>query len=147
MHSIILSDQIKINLLKFVEHNPPINLMYRSWELYHYPTLSPTNKHIWIVKTSNQLEKPGYVIVGFQAARNNDVSKNAGIFDHINLTNIKLFLNSRGYPYGNLNLDFNNNKYSVLYAMFNNFQISYYDKEVAEVIPTRAQSKIMFHVF
>lgn len=36
--------------------------------------------------------------------------------------------NSERYPYGDLFLDFKNNKYASLYEMYANFQESYYDK-------------------
>ncbi|XP_053593882.1 uncharacterized protein LOC128667536 [Microplitis demolitor] len=104
-------------------------MLFRAWELYEYPLLPNTSKHIWAVKTSTQLEKPRFVILGFQTARKNDATKNASVFDHCNIRDIKLFLNSQSYPYGNLNLNIANNQYALLYDMYINFQISYYNKE------------------
>ncbi|XP_057332053.1 uncharacterized protein LOC130671927 [Microplitis mediator] len=98
-------------------------------ELYEYPLLPATTKHIWQIKTSTQLEKPRYVILGFQTARKNAVKKDASQFDHCNLRDVKLFLNSQSYPYGNLNLDIDRNQYALLYDMYTNFQTSYYGKE------------------
>ena len=66
MPFILPSDQNKLKLLKFLEKRPTLRMPFRSWELYEYPRLSLSNKHIWNVKTSNQLEKPRYVILGFQ---------------------------------------------------------------------------------
>lgn len=127
------SDHYKIKMLNFIGKDPPISMSFRSWEMYEYPLLPNTSKNIWAVKTSSQLEKPRFVILGFQTNRKNDVKKDASLFDHCNLSNVKLFLNSQHYPYGNLNLDIENNQFAQLYDMFANFQPSYYaDKQTAE---------------
>ena len=124
-----LADQRKIHLLNLIAKDTPIPISFRTWELYEYPLLPVTSKHIWTVKTSTQLEKPRYIVVGFQTARKNSTVKNASHFDHCNIRDIKLFLNSQSYPYGNLNLDINHNQYALLYDMYANFQASYYGKE------------------
>ena len=123
------ADQKKIQLLNLITKDTPIPISFRTWELYEYPLLPATSKHIWTVKTSTQLEKPRYIVVGFQTARKNSVNKNANHFDHCNIRDIKLFLNSQSYPYGNLNLDITCNQYALLYDMYANFQASYYGKE------------------
>ena len=127
--SVRLSDLRKLKLLKYIEKDPSIPISFRSWELYEYPLLPTTLKHVWTVKTSNQLEKPRFVILGFQTNRKNNTNKNSSYFDHCNITNVKLFLNNQGYPYGNLNLDINRNQYALLYDMYANFQATYYGKE------------------
>ena len=65
----------------------------------------------------------------FQTSRKDQKAVNASRFDHCNLTNVKLFLNSQSYPYGNLNLDVNRNQFSMLYDIYANFQNSYYSKD------------------
>lgn len=80
------------------------------------------------VVASSQLEKPRYVILGFQTARNNVLRADASAFDHCDISDVKLFLNSQYYPYGNMNLNMNNNQYALLYEMFANFQSSYYGR-------------------
>ena len=89
------------------------------------------------VKTSSQLEKPRFIILGFQTARNNRRAANDSHFDHCNIRNVKLFLNAQSFPYGNLNLDITTNKFAVLYDMFKDFQSSYYEKESAETAISR----------
>lgn len=91
--------------------------------------LPTTTKHVWPIKTSNQLEKPRYVILGFQTARKNASTKDASKFDHCNIRDVKLFLNSQSYPYGNLNLNISRNQYALIYEMYTNFQTSYYGKD------------------
>ncbi|XP_043485241.1 uncharacterized protein LOC122513073 [Leptopilina heterotoma] len=85
--------------------------------------------HVGTVKTSTQLEKPRFIILGFQTNRKNVNNRNASHFDHCQITNVKLFLNNQSYPYGNLNLDFDKRHYAIPYDIYTNFQASYYNKE------------------
>lgn len=55
-------------------------------------------------------------------------------FDNIKLRNIRVFLNSEKYPYSDLLLDFDNNKYAPLYEMYANFQESYYYNKLNQPI-------------
>ncbi|XP_053597687.1 uncharacterized protein LOC128668551 [Microplitis demolitor] len=126
---VTMADKQKIEALNYITSDPAISISFRAWELYEYPLLPNTSKHIRAVKTSTQLETPRFVILGFQTARKNDATKNASVFDHCNIRDIKLFLNSQSYPYGNLNLNIANNQYALLCDMYINFQISYYNKE------------------
>ena len=123
------ADQKKIQLLNLIAKDTPIPISFRTWELYEYSLQAATSKHIWTVKTSTQPEKPRYIFVGFQTTRKNSDNKNASHFDHCNIRDIKLFLNSQSCPYGNLNLDITRNQYALLYDMYANFQASYYGKE------------------
>lgn len=121
-----VSDTERLTLLKYVEKQRPIQLCFRSWEIYEYPTLPQTNKHIWSVKTTSHVNKPRYIIVSFQTNRNNVVNANASQFDHCNMRDIKIYLNSECYPYENMNLNFDRNLFSILYNMYASFQQSYY---------------------
>ncbi|XP_012285884.1 uncharacterized protein LOC105702699 [Orussus abietinus] len=124
-----VSDRQKIELLRFIEKDAPISMSFRTWELYEYPLLPVTSKHVWTVKTSTQLEKLRYVILGFQTSRKNKKNKNASHFDPCNVRDVKLFLNSQCYPYGNLNLDISRNQFALLYEIYANFQAAYYGKD------------------
>lgn len=50
-----VSDEEKVQLLKFIDRKQPISMSFRSWELYEYPALPTSDKHVWTVKTSTQL--------------------------------------------------------------------------------------------
>ncbi|XP_031789139.1 uncharacterized protein LOC116418177 [Nasonia vitripennis] len=129
MPYVIASDKQKIQLLNFIGKDNPISMCFRSWEIFEYPLLPSTNKHVWTVKTSNQLEKPRFVILGLQTKRKAVRTANASRFDHCEISNVKLFLNSQYYPYNNMNLDIYNNQYAILYDMYANFQKSYYGRD------------------
>lgn len=129
-----VSDQRRIQLLNFIAKDSPISMSFRSWELYEYPMLPTTSKHVWTVKTSTQLEKPRYILLGFQTSKKNKNNKNASHFDHCNITDVKLYLNSQCYPYGNLNLDISHSQYALLYKMYASFQDAYYGKEAEPLL-------------
>ncbi|XP_051165286.1 uncharacterized protein LOC127284049 [Leptopilina boulardi] len=78
---IFLGDRQKIELLKFIEKDPLISMSFRSWDMYEYPLLPTTQKHVWTVKTFTQVEKPRYVILGLQINRKDHPGRYANIFD------------------------------------------------------------------
>ncbi|XP_020295462.1 uncharacterized protein LOC109860639 [Pseudomyrmex gracilis] len=109
---------------------------FRSWDLYEYPLLQSTTSHSWAVKAATQLEKPRYIIFALQTGRKNVVSRDCSRFDHCNLSNVKLFLNSDFYPYDDLNLDFGKERYAILYDMYIKFRRSYYGCDEDESLLT-----------
>ncbi|KAG7302221.1 hypothetical protein JYU34_003922 [Plutella xylostella] len=127
MPHIKVADRQRLTLLKYLEKDNPIQIAFRNWDLYEYPLLPKTTKHSWSVKTASQLEKPRFVIIGLQTERKNNKIKDSSNFDHCNITNVTLFLNSQYFPYDSLNLKFDENKYSILYEMYIKFQQSFYN--------------------
>lgn len=123
---VYVSDAAKLKLLKIIERKESIQLHYRSWDLHEYPTLSINDKHIWSVKTSQRINTPRFIIMGFQTNRNNQIEKDKSQFDHCNLMDVKVYLNSDCFPYENLNVNFEENKYAILYHMYASFQKKYY---------------------
>ncbi|XP_044736986.1 uncharacterized protein LOC123298950 [Chrysoperla carnea] len=121
-----LHDEQKLLLYKFINSNQSIKMSFRSWDMYEYKVLPTTTHQVWAVKSSTRLEKGRFVIFALQTNRRNLKEKDASRFDHANLTDIKVFLNSDVYPYSDLNIDFQNNRYALLYEMYSKFQESYY---------------------
>ncbi len=136
---VTVSDAAKISLMKLIDRDEIIKLPFRSWEFQENPSLSTTTRNNWTVMTTSQLEKPRYVIIGFQTLRKNNITKENDKFDHITLKDIKLYLNSESYPYSNLNLDTSINNFALLYNMYIEFQRSYYGRKDYEVILERKE--------
>lgn len=122
-----VSDRERLSLLKVLEKDKPIHIAFRNWDLYEYPLLPKSSKHSWSVKTASQLEKPRFVIFGLQTNKKNNKTEDCSLFDHCQITNVRLYLNSQYYPYDSLNLKFNENKYGILYEMYMKFRQSYYN--------------------
>ncbi|KAK9738987.1 hypothetical protein QE152_g9382 [Popillia japonica] len=144
-----VNDEIRLKLLKTLNSNKSIYMPFRKWELFELPSLRKTNgmfltsikwelfelpslrktkTDVWPIKTSTNLEKPRYVIVTFQTARKDSLTADASKFDHASLTNLKLHLNADSFPYDNMNLQINENKYAAAYRMYASFQSSYYNR-------------------
>jgi hypothetical protein len=121
-----VSDEEKLKLFNIIEKNTPLSIAHRRWELFTYPLLQESHSFTWVLKSSTSLDKPRFVIIGFQTDRKNNLRKDASKFDHCHLKNIKLYLNSQSYPYENLNLDYRHNQYALAYDMYARFQQSYY---------------------
>lgn len=121
-----VSDHAKLMLLRNIEKSRPIPLTFRSWDLYEYPALPRADKHMWSVKTSNHLNKPRYIIVGFQTNRGYDITKDASLFDHCDISDIKVHLNSNTYPYESMNCNFADDTYMQAFLNYMNFRKSYY---------------------
>ena len=62
-------------------------------------------------------EKLKFSIVGFQTAKDGHQTKNPSNFDHANLNNAYVMLNSDRYPAVDYNLSFFNQKFSRVYGV------------------------------
>lgn len=133
---ISLSDSQKLKFLQYIENGRELAIPFRSWDLHEYPLVAQAMSHSWTVKAAYQLEKPRYVIVGFQTNRKGNVNKTMAEFDHCDLTNLRVHLNSEVFPYDNLNINYDQNQFATLYEMFVNFQSSYYYKDLPEAALT-----------
>ncbi|XP_036150848.1 uncharacterized protein LOC118648626 [Monomorium pharaonis] len=132
MPHVLLNEINKLSMLRALESGRYLSMAFRSWDLYQYPLLQSTTKHSWAIKTATQLEKPRYVVFALQAGRKNIMSENMSRFDHCKLINAKLYLNSECYPYDDLNLDFDKNKWSILYETYAHFCKNYYGYDYLE---------------
>ncbi|XP_034944397.1 uncharacterized protein [Chelonus insularis] len=108
---VTMSDSKQVDMLSYISKDLSISIPFSSWELYEYPCLPITTKHIWSVKTTNQLEKPRYIIFSLQTGRKNQSSKRADIFDHCKIEDFAVYLNSQRYPYANMNIDILNKNF------------------------------------
>lgn len=121
-----------------------ISIPFRKWELLELPALRTTNRDIWAVKTSRDLEKPRYVILAFQEEKQ---GRDSSHFDHCNIRNIKIYLNSAAYPYENLNLEIEKGNYLFLYYLYTSFQHSYYNNKNNPILNFTQFKERMLYVF
>ncbi|KAL4088846.1 hypothetical protein QTP88_023930 [Uroleucon formosanum] len=129
MPIIKVSDKEKLKLMKVLDSRKALSCAFRTWDLCEYPVLPRNTSHSWTVKSSSLLEKPRFVLFGLQTCRKNNIEVDAGRFDHCQLKNLKVHLNSEVYPYEDFRADFKNNTTSILYKAYTDFQKSYYERE------------------
>ena len=60
----------------------------------------------WRLSVKSAPEKPRFIIVGFETAKDGDQTKNPCTFDHVNLNNAYVMLNSDRYPAVDYNVSF-----------------------------------------
>ncbi|KAL4082997.1 hypothetical protein QTP88_028327 [Uroleucon formosanum] len=132
MPIIKVSDKEKLKLMKVLDYRKALSCAFRTWDLCEYPVLPRNTSHSWTVKSSSLLEKPRFVLFGLQTSRKNNIEVDAGRFDHCQLKNLKVHLNSEVYPYEDFRADFKNNTTSILYKAYTDFQKSYYEREYCE---------------
>ena len=71
-------------------------------------------------------EKPQFVIIGLQTDKSGDQTKNAALFDHCNVTNMNVVLNSTKYPPLDVNANFTKNQFIQFYKYMSEFTRDYY---------------------
>lgn len=125
---ITLSDAERLKLYQTIQSSRPLQISFRSWDLYHYPNVPVSTQNIWRVKTSNQLEKPRFVIFALQTNKLNNLNANPSEFSTCNLNDVKVYLNSEVYPYDNLHISFNEDRFALLYHLYITFQEAYYGR-------------------
>jgi hypothetical protein len=123
---ILLNDNERLKLYQTIQSARPVQMSFRSWDLYEYPNISKSAHNIWRVKTSNQLEKPRFIIFALQTNKMNKTQANPSQFGHCQLTNLQVHLNSEIYPYDKLNVSYEDNRFALIYEMYARFQQSYY---------------------
>lgn len=120
-----LSDASKLQIMKTINNGKSLPIAFRSWDCHFNPTFPGSTKCHWNVKLSTNSERPRFVILALE---------NDGKFIHSNLVNVKVHLNSETYPYDDLNLKFEDNRYAVLYDMYAKFQQNYFLKEPEPIL-------------
>jgi len=104
----------------------------------------------WRLSVKSALEKPRWIIVAFKKDKSGNQEHNSSIFDHCNLTNIFVMLNSRRYPeidYDNTN--FTQQKFSRVYGDAAAFRTKFYHPEdlISNPNITPADYKELFPMF
>jgi hypothetical protein len=127
MPHVTVSVKEQLKLIDVVKSGRKLDIPFKCRELHEYPLLPQTQRHTWTITTS--IEKAQYIFFGLQTNRKNQLNKNCSRFDHCDLTNFKLYLSDDVYPYDNLNLNFANGTFALLYDMYKDFQESFFGRE------------------
>ena len=88
--------------------------------------VSTIDTFTWRLGVRTSPEKPRYLVLGFQSARENSLEKNLGLFDHCQLKNTYVLLNNHRYPAVDYHIDFKKNQYNCLYREFYQFLEKYH---------------------
>jgi hypothetical protein len=116
MPHVRVNEEEEVKLLKLMQRDTSLPIAFRSWEMHTHPKMNPhSTQFLWRIKTTKSLETPRFFIIAFQHERLGSVIRQAELFDHIDVTNIRVFLNDKVYPIEAQNWDFE--KYRVSSAL------------------------------
>ena len=103
----------------------------------------------WQMSGKTAPEKPRFIIVGFQTAKDGDQTKDPPTFAHVNLKNAYISLNSDRYPAVYYNLSFANQKFSRVYGDAALFGVKYFgmDELMIQSNITPSDSKTLYPLF
>ena len=129
MPHVIPSDAYRLQLDKVIEKKEKIPVRYRM--LQCDSTQVPTNQKTftWRLGVKSSPDIPRFIIVGFQANKNNDQTTNPAIFDSLYVRNIYVTLNSKRYPDTDYDNDFKKNQYSRIYGDASLFRKKFYNMD------------------
>lgn len=116
------SPSMKMRLLDGLNKNSSVPVAFRKWSFYELPSMRKGNKEIWPVTSTTNKGRPQYVIVGFQTDKKDQITGDCTLFDHLNIVDLKVYLNSYCYPFESMNLEFAKENYVELYKMYTEFQ-------------------------
>ena len=115
MPQVIPADGEKFSIYKTIESKVKIPVAYQTRQ-YDMLSVPESTSFTWRLSVKTAPEKKRFIIVGFQTAKDGDQTKNPSTFDHVNLRNSYVMLNSDRYPAVDYNLSFANQKLSRVYG-------------------------------
>ena len=107
MPNVIPADTEKFSIYKTIESKVKLPVAYRTRQCDMLSVSESTN-FTWRPSVKTAPEKPRFIIVGFQTDKDGEQIKNPSTFDHVNLKNAYVTLNSDRYPAADYNLSFSN---------------------------------------
>ncbi len=119
------NDGQKLDLYKIIESKTSLDVGYRMRQCDTI-TVPQSTSFSWRLSVKSSPEKPRWIILGFQTGKDGNQEQNPAIFDHCNLTNAYVMLNSTRYPAVDYQLDFTQQKYSRVYKQATDFRKNYY---------------------
>ena len=107
--SVTPSDVAKYELVKLINEQVVLSINFRVRQCITTMLPKNTQNFFWRVGIRTAPEKPRFLVVGFQTARDGDQEENNGLFDHCDLTNTYVLLNNQRYPAMDYHTDFGKN--------------------------------------
>ena len=115
MPHVIPADAEKFSIYKTIESKVKVSVAYRTRQCDMLSVLESTS-FTWRLSVKTAAEKSRFIIVAFQTAKDGDQTKNPSTFEHVNLKNAYVTLNSDRYPAVEYNLSFAHQKFSRVYG-------------------------------
>ena len=128
MPHVLPSDESKFKLYKQIEQKKTFQVGFRKRQCETFTVPQSTN-FTWRLSVKSSPEKPRWIIIGFQTDKSGDQTKNPSTFNHLNVRDIHVTLNSRRYPEVNYDLSFPQQKFSRAFGDAVEFRSKYYNMD------------------
>ena len=115
MPHVIPADDENFSICKNIESKVKLPVAYRTRQC-DMLSVPESTSFTWRLSEKTVAQKPIFTIVDFQTAKDGDQTKNPSTFDHANLRNAYVMLNSDRYPAVDYNLSFDNQTFSMVYT-------------------------------
>jgi hypothetical protein len=125
MPQIMLTPEYLTGMRKLIEQKVTLPLAFRA-RTTEQTTLTQTQNYTWRLSVTGGVEKPRWILIGFQTNKIDSQLQNPALFDNLNLKNAYVTLNSERYPKSETMTNFSRNEYMRLFNMFDNFKRDYY---------------------
>ena len=109
------ADKDKMELYKIIERKEKIPVGYRMIQC-DSASIPQATSFSWRLSVKSSPEVPRFIIVGFQTNTSGNQLTNPSLFNHVNVSNIYIMLNSVRYPTTDYNISFLASKYSRAYG-------------------------------
>src|ERR1700759_5084107 len=102
----------------------------------------------WRLSIASGIEKPRYIVVGFQSPAANEAETNYAIFNaNVQVTNAYVELNSERFPSNDFITNYDNNQYAQFYNSFKEFKKSYLGDENENDCVSNLAYKKLFRLY
>jgi hypothetical protein len=121
-----LEKTARAEMLKIVTEKKkvPIHFSARSSQMTNIP--ATVTSYDWSLPAKGGVEKPRWILIGFQTAKHETQVQNTAVFDHLNLQRSYISLNSQNYPLTEVLTNFTLNQYAQWCKMLTDFKEDYY---------------------
>ena len=148
MPHVIPADAETFSIYKTIESKVKVPVAYRTRQCDSISVPESTS-FTWRLSVKTSPEKPRFNIVGFQTAKDGDQTKNPSTFDHVNLRNAYVMLNSDRYPAVDYNFSFANQTFSRVYRDAALFGVKFFgmDELITQSNITPSDYKTIYPLF
>ena len=120
------SPVMRQTLLESVKTKKEIPISFSGINDQHTTVIQNVNEFEWMINKSAGIEKPRWIIVGFQHDKRSQ-ERNPAVFDHISVTNAFVELNDERYPADDATNNFATNDYVDFCDMAEEFKREHYE--------------------
>ena len=148
MPHVIPADADKFLIYKTIQSKVKLPVAYRTRQC-DMLSVPESTSFTWRLSIKTAPEKRRFIIVAFQTAKDGDQTKNSSTFDHVNLKNAYVTLNSDPYPAVDYNLSYANQTFSRVYGDAALFGVKFFgmDELITQSKITPSDYKTLYPLF